>query len=99
MTEIEKDEEAEKQDDHWERWLYAFGRQCMESTCKGFQNQPTKDVTQIQQQRPESPTVTLTWHASKFKVYKLQQRMDKVECFCQNYASVSSINTPLRWIF
>ena len=24
--------------------------------------------------RPESPTVTLTWHASKYKVQKLHQR-------------------------
>ena len=28
-------------------------------------NQRTKDVTSTQKQRPESPTVTLTWHASK----------------------------------
>ena len=27
-----------------------------------------------QQQRPESPTVTVTWHASKYKVHKLHQR-------------------------
>ena len=33
-----------------------------ESTHKGV-NQHSKDVTQTQQQRPESPTVTLTWHA------------------------------------
>ena len=32
-----------------------------------------KDVTQVQQ-RPASPTVTLTWHASKYKVHKLHQR-------------------------
>ena len=25
-------------------------------------------------QRPESPTVTLTWHACKYKVHKLHQR-------------------------
>ena len=29
----------------------------------------TKDVSQTQQQRPESPKVTPTWHASKYKVY------------------------------
>ena len=34
-------------------------------------NQRSKDVTQIQQQRAESPTVTLTWHASKYRVHKL----------------------------
>ena len=32
-----------------------------------------KDVTQTQQ-KPESPTVTLTWHACKYKVHKLYQR-------------------------
>ena len=30
--------------------------------------------THTQQQRPESPTVPLTWHASKYKVHKLHQR-------------------------
>ena len=44
-----------------------------ESTQKGVNLHP-KDVTQTQQQRPESPTVTLTWHASKYKVHKLHQR-------------------------
>ena len=34
----------------------------------------SKDVTQTQQQRPESPTVTLTWHVSKCKAYKLCER-------------------------
>ena len=34
----------------------------------------SKDVTQTQQQRPELPVVTFTWHASKYKVYKLHQR-------------------------
>ena len=28
---------------------------------------------QAQQQRPESPTVILTWHACKYKVHKLHQ--------------------------
>ena len=32
------------------------------------------DITQVQQQRPELPTVTLTWHACKYKVHKLHQR-------------------------
>ena len=27
-----------------------------------------------QQQRPESPTVTLTWHASEYEVQKSHQR-------------------------
>ena len=37
---------------------------CSEPINKGV-NYCSKDVTQTQQQRPESPTVTLTWHASK----------------------------------
>ena len=43
------------------------------STHKGL-NQRSTDVTQVQQQRPESPTVTLTWHACKYKVHKLHKR-------------------------
>ena len=42
------------------------------STHKGI-NQRSKDVTKTQQ-RPESPTVTLTWHASKCKMHKFHQR-------------------------
>ena len=33
----------------------------------------SKDVTQTQQ-RPELPTVTCTWHASKYKVHELHWR-------------------------
>ena len=33
-----------------------------------------KTVRQTQQQRPESPTVTLTWHACKYKVHVESQR-------------------------
>ena len=44
-----------------------------DSTRKG-DNQRWKDVTQTQQQRPESPTVTLTWHACEYKVRKLHLR-------------------------
>ena len=37
-------------------------------------NLSSKDVTaQTQQQRPELATATLTWHASKYKVYELYQ--------------------------
>ena len=43
------------------------------STHKGA-NYRSKDVTQVQKQRPESPTVTLTWHACKCKAHKLHQR-------------------------
>ena len=44
-----------------------------ESTHKGV-NLRSKSVTQVQQQRPDSPTVTLTWHACKYKVHKLHHR-------------------------
>ena len=44
-----------------------------ESTHKGV-NQRWKYVTQVQKHRPESLTVTLTWHACKCKVHKLHQR-------------------------
>ena len=43
------------------------------STHKGV-NKCSKYVTQVQQQRPESHTVTLTWHARKYTVHKLHQR-------------------------
>ena len=43
---------------------------CAESTHKGV-NWRSEDVTQHNfQQRQELPTVTLTWHASKYKVHK-----------------------------
>ena len=45
----------------------------IETTHKGV-NQRSKDVTQVQQQRPESATVTLTRYACKYKVDKLHQR-------------------------
>ena len=45
-----------------------------ESTNRGV-NQHSKYINQIQQQRPESPTVTLTWHACKlYMVHKLHPR-------------------------
>ena len=47
---------------------------CVQSTHKGV-NLRSKDVTQAQQQRPQYPTKTLSWHASKCKVHKLNQRI------------------------
>ena len=47
-----------------------------ESTHKGV-NQHSKYVTQAQQQRPESPSVTLTWHPRPYKAHKLHQRYIK----------------------
>ena len=52
-----------------------------ESTQKGV-NQRLKNVTQTQQQRPESPTVTLTWYVCKYKVHKLHQRYIRFCLFC-----------------
>ena len=43
-----------------------------ESTHKEV-NYRWKYVTQMRQQRPKSPTVTLTWHACKCKLHKLHQ--------------------------
>jgi len=43
-----------------------------EPTNKGV-NKHWKCVIQILQQRPESPTLTLTWHACKYKGHKLHQ--------------------------
>ena len=43
------------------------------STLKGV-NRRSKYVTQVQRQKPESPTVTLTWHECKYKVHQLHQR-------------------------
>ena len=39
----------------------------------GLNYSRSKEVTQTQQQRPESPTVT-HWHASKYKVHKLRHQ-------------------------
>ena len=50
-----------------------------ESTHKGG-NQRSKYVTQVQQQRPESPMVTLTWHACKYKVHKLHPTRGTSSC-------------------
>ena len=44
-----------------------------ESTNKGV-NQSSKYITQVQQQRPQSPTVTLIWHSCKYNVPSLHQR-------------------------
>ena len=45
---------------------------CAEPTQRGVKKR-SRNVTQTQQQRPESPTVTLTRHASKYTVLKLRQ--------------------------
>ena len=56
-----------------------------ESTHKGV-NQRSKYVTQIQQQKTEPPTVTLTWHACKYKIHNLHQRyIGLCCCTCVTY--------------
>ena len=57
----------------WERQQQVNSKTEAEST-KNIVNQRSKYVTQVQQQRPELPTVTPTWRASKCKVHKLRQR-------------------------
>ena len=49
-----------------------------ESTNTGV-NQRSKILTQVQKQRPESPAVTLDWHACKYKVHKLNLTSDNYE--------------------
>ena len=70
---------------------------CTYSTKKGIVNQRWKDVAQTQQQRPESLTVTLTWHATKYKVHKLHQRymhhcvyLSVLSTFVYNYAYLAT---------
>ena len=48
---------------------YITSQTFLGSTNKGV-NYHSKYVTQEQQQRPQSPMVTLTWHACKYKVHK-----------------------------
>ena len=51
----------------------------------------SKYVTQVQKQRSEWPTVTLIWHACKYKVPKLHQRYILILCGVWIYI-------PRRWI-
>ena len=46
---------------------------------------------QVQQQRPESPMVALTWHVCKYKVHKLHQ-VHKL-----NF-SFSEVNRETTWV-
>ena len=49
-----------------------------------------KYVTQVQQQSAESPTVTLTRHACKYKVHKLHQRYMLIHKLHQRYMLLQS---------
>ena len=60
-----------------------------DSTNKGV-NLCSKYITWVQQQKPESSTVTLTWNACKYKVHKLHQRyiLFGPDCFCSFAATM-----------
>ena len=58
---------------------------CAESANKGV-NYHSKYVTEVRQ-RPESPTVTLNWHACKYKAHTRHQRN-----------SLKKVNMPLGGI-
>ena len=51
-----------------------FGISFSQQTRELISTRKTSHVTQTQQLRPESPTVTLTWNTSKYTAYKLQKR-------------------------
>ena len=54
-------------------FVHAYVLLMLMVTHKGV-NWHSKYITQVQQQRPKSPTVILTRHACKYKVHKLHQR-------------------------
>ena len=58
-----------------------------------------KDLTRVQQQRPESPTVTLTWRVCKYKVHKLHQKYILMVYFwwslCTLYLHACKKDVPL----
>ena len=57
--------------------LESYGLIIAESTHKGV-NWRWKCVTQVPQQRSESPTVTLSWQTCKYKVHKLHLKVHKL---------------------
>ena len=59
------------------------------STTIKWDNYRSKYVTQVQQQRPEPPTVTLSWHACNYKVHKHLQRYIQLDV---------SAESPFSWI-
>ena len=73
---------------------------CTEHGLTGSNTQPlhkgvnlhSKVVTQVQQQRPEPPTVTLTWHACKYKVHKLHQRYILIGSYTIQVGTVIHVN-------
>ena len=77
-------------------------KKVLSSTHKGV-NWLSKSVTQVQLRRPESPTVTLTCHACKYKVHKLHQRYILSSSggvylwwrFCTLYLHACQVRVPL----
>ena len=63
---------------HFYRFSYCLIRECNSfpqlSVVFKYCPSSLKYVTQVQQQRPESLTLTLSWHACEYKVQKLHQR-------------------------
>ena len=52
-------------------------------------------VTQVQQQRPELPTVILTWHACKYKVQKLHQSLSlRLDFYTSPLGLILSLTRP-----
>ena len=72
---------------------------CVRSTNKGV-NQPSKGVTQTQQQSLEPPRVTLIWHAnnaSKYKVHKPRKRMYIWWSSCPTYSLACQVRVTLGY--
>ena len=57
-----------------------------------------KDFTYTQQQRLESPMITLTWHVSKYKIHKLRQ-VERYIYALQVCMSRCFLWFSLKWIF
>ena len=63
------------------------------SVCISLPN--TIKTKRIKQQRPEWPTVTLTWHACKYKVHKLHQMY--ILCLWFTYLVFTRMPVELPW--
>ena len=53
--------------------------------------------TQTQQQRPESPTISLSWHASKYKVHKLHHILELYKT-SSDWWSEPCVHSHARWV-
>ena len=83
--------------------LEGYGLIIAESTHKGV-NWRWKCVTQVPQQRSESPTVTLSWHACKCKVHKLHLKVHKLHpqaralwaSFCLRFLIIANVSVQSK---